>query len=71
MTRWIRFAHKGESKFGILDNDQITVYEGDMFDHPRSTELTLSLSAITTLTSTVPSKFIGLWNNLTAQSKKF
>ena len=42
-----------------------------MFDQPRLTELTLPLSTVTTLTPTVPSKMIGLWNNLRAQSDKF
>jgi 2-keto-4-pentenoate hydratase/2-oxohepta-3-ene-1,7-dioic acid hydratase in catechol pathway len=71
MAHWIRFKDNGQTRFGTIDNDQITVYEGDLFDQPRSTEITLPLSAVTTLTPTVPSKFIGLWNNLWAQSKKF
>lgn len=71
MARWIRFEDNGETRFGTIDNDQITVYQGDMFDRPRSTDLTLSLSAVTPLTPMVPGKMIGLWNNLSAQSKKF
>ena len=70
MTHWIRFEDNGQTRFGTIDKDQITVYEGDMFDQPRSTEITLPLSDVTPLTPTVPSKFIGLWNNLSAQSKE-
>jgi 2-keto-4-pentenoate hydratase/2-oxohepta-3-ene-1,7-dioic acid hydratase in catechol pathway len=66
----MRFEEHGETGFGTIDDDQITVYEGDMFDRPRSTGQTLPLSAVTPLTPTVPGKFIGLWNNLSAQSKK-
>lgn len=42
-----------------------------MFDQPRETGDKLALSAVTTLTPTVPSKMIGLWNNLQEQSSKF
>ena len=71
LAHWIRFEDKGQARFGTIYNDQITVYEGNMFDQPRMTESSLSLAAVTTLTPTVPSKMIGLWNNLWAQSKKF
>lgn len=71
MTHWIRFENNGETRFGTLEQDQITVYQGDMFDHPQPTGSILPLSSVTTLTPTVPSKMIGLWNNLWAQSKKF
>jgi 2-keto-4-pentenoate hydratase/2-oxohepta-3-ene-1,7-dioic acid hydratase in catechol pathway len=70
LTHWIRFKESGKTRFGTIDRDQITVYQGDMFDQPRSTEITLPLSAVTTLTPTVPGKFIGLWNNLLEQSTR-
>ncbi len=70
MAHWIRFEDKSQTRFGALDKDQITVYEGDMFDQPQSTDITLLLSEVTPLTPTVPSKFIGLWNNLSAQSRE-
>jgi len=71
LTHWIRFEDSGLACFGTIDEDQITVYEGDMFDQPRPTEIVLPLSAVTPLTPTVPGKMIGLWNNLWAQSRKF
>jgi len=71
LAHWIRVEHNGETRFGVVDEDQIAVYEGDMFDHPRLTEITLPLSDVITLTPTVPSKLIGMWNNLLAQSEKF
>ncbi len=70
MAHWIRFIHRGQTAFGTLDGDQVIVYEGNMFEQPKLTDQTLSLSSITLLTPTVPSKMIGMWNNLKAQSKE-
>ena len=41
---WMRFSHEGLPCFGSLDNDQIRVHEGDLFNSPRATGLTLDLT---------------------------
>ena len=70
MQRWIRFDHAGETGFGTLDGDVITVHEGDMFAGPEPTAQTLALDSVTVLTPTEPSKMIALWNNFHAMAKK-
>ena len=63
MARWIRCEHQGRVRFGTLDNDQVTFYEGDLFDSPKATQETAALSAVKLLTPTEPTKMVALWNN--------
>lgn len=63
MQQWIRFRHNGQTGFGTLQQDHITVHEGDMYDRPRPTSLRLPQQAVTMLMPCTPSKMIGLWNN--------
>ena len=37
MTQWIRFERGGETQFGTLEGETITVHEGDMFNQPKAT----------------------------------
>ena len=37
MARWIRFEHAGQTGFGTLEGDTITVHEGDLFAGPAAT----------------------------------
>jgi len=66
MTRWIRFEHAGKVRFGTLDEDTITVHEGDMFGTPVSTGHRVALAEVRVLTPTQPSKMIALVNNFRA-----
>ena len=70
MRRWLRFDHAGETGFGTLEGDVITVHEGDMFAGPEPTDQTLPLDSVSVLTPTEPSKMIALWNNFHAMAKK-
>ena len=70
MSHWLRFRHDGRTLFGTLDGDTISVYEGDMFDAPSSTEKTVPLGEIEYLTPCEPSKMIGLVNNFHAGVQK-
>ncbi len=70
MRRWIRFDHAGETGFGTLDGDVITVHDGDMFAGPKPTGRTVALESVTVLTPTEPSKMIALWNNFHAMAEK-
>ncbi len=70
MPRWLRFTHQGTVGFGTLEDETITVYEGDMFAAPTVTFRTLALSAVKLLTPTEPGKMIALWNNFRALAKK-
>ncbi len=70
MARWIRFEHEGERGFGTLEDDTITVHEGDMLARPVASSRTLSLAAVRVLTPTEPNKMIALWNNFHALAEK-
>ena len=63
MTQWIRVEHDGNTKFGTLDDGQISVNTGDMFDAPSPTTESIPLDSVEVLTPCLPTKIIGLWNN--------
>lgn len=70
MAHWLRYEHEGEIGFGTVDDGVISVHDGDMFNAPIEIGKNLPLESVTPLIPTVPSKLIGLWNNLRAQSEK-
>jgi len=70
MQRWIRFEHAGQTGFGTLEEDRITVHEGDMFSSPTPTSRTLALDSVKVLTPTEPTKMVALWNNFHELAKK-
>jgi 2-keto-4-pentenoate hydratase/2-oxohepta-3-ene-1,7-dioic acid hydratase in catechol pathway len=70
MAKWLRFAHKGASKFGTLENDLINVHVGSMFNNPSPNGEKLLIADVTMLTPTVPTTFIALWNNYHALAAK-
>ena len=63
MAHWITFTHKNQKKIGILDNDIVEVYSGDMFNHPIASGEKLGIDDIELLNPCNPSKIIALWNN--------
>ena len=70
MLRWIRFEHDGKVGFGTLDDDTITLHQGDMFASPASTAQSLPLDAVRVLIPTRPGKMVALWNNFRALAEK-
>lgn len=70
MALWIRYEADGAAGFGQLDGDNITAFEGDMFDQPVPTGKSLLLSNVRIALPCQPAKFIGLWNNYYAQATK-
>ena len=67
---WMRYEVDDLAGFGLLDDGQIAVCQGDMFGVFERTGESLSLTNVTTLTPCVPGKLIGLWNNYHAQAVK-
>ena len=63
MSHWIRFTENNKESFGILDGNDITVYEGDIFNDPIKSNLKLKLEDVTIINPCKPSKMIALWNN--------
>ena len=70
MTQWIRVKHNEDIKFGSLDNGQMPVHSGDMFDGPSPTSESIPLASVEVLTPCLPTKIIGLWNNFGAAAAK-
>ncbi|MCZ6575817.1 MAG: fumarylacetoacetate hydrolase family protein [Gammaproteobacteria bacterium] len=71
MTYWIRFEQTGKTKFGTLEDDTITVHEGNMLSGPKPTAETVALSEVKVLTPTDASQMVALWNNFHALASKF
>ncbi|MDH3670256.1 MAG: fumarylacetoacetate hydrolase family protein [Gammaproteobacteria bacterium] len=71
MTHWVRFEHRGETKFGTLQNDAVTIHLGDMFTTSEPTSETVALDEVKILTPTAASKMVALWNNFHAMATKF
>ena len=44
MAHWIAFTHNSQKKIGILDNEIVEVYSGDMFNQPLSSGEKLSIN---------------------------
>lgn len=63
MTVWVRCMHAGRAEIGIIEGDQVTFYEGDLFGSPRATGASAPLSAVTLMVPCDPGKLLGLWNN--------
>ena len=63
MSNWIRFTHNKISSFWLIENNIVTVYEGDMFNNPSKTYVRLKVEDVTIVNPCKPSKMIALWNN--------
>ncbi len=70
MVQWLRFRNGQSVGFGVLKEDQVEVYEGDMFNSAISTGVTLCLEEIEVLMPCVPGKMLALWNNFYALAEK-
>lgn len=70
MTRWLRCEYEGQPHLGALEGDQVSFYDGDLFDSPRPTGQSAPLSAVKLLTPTEPTKIVALWNNFHALAAK-
>lgn len=71
MTSWVRFAALGGgSSFGMLADDRVLEYEGDMFGEARATGVERHLDDVVLLSPCMPSKVVALWNNFHALAEK-
>jgi 2-keto-4-pentenoate hydratase/2-oxohepta-3-ene-1,7-dioic acid hydratase in catechol pathway len=71
MTQWVRFkSAAGQVGFGVLEQDRLVEYEGDLFDRPKATGATLHRETVTLLSPCVPTKIVALWNNFHALAAK-
>ena len=71
MTHWARFSsNDGRSGFGVVEQNCIVEYEGDLFDSPRPAGRTISREVCALQSPCSPSKIVALWNNFHALSAK-
>jgi 2-keto-4-pentenoate hydratase/2-oxohepta-3-ene-1,7-dioic acid hydratase in catechol pathway len=63
MAQWMRFDDSGVERFGLLQGNEIAVYQGDMFEKPIPTGMRRALASVRTLAPCSPTKIIALWNN--------
>lgn len=70
MQHWVRFEDAGTRCFGVIEDDQVRIYSGDMFAGAEPTKKTVALSAVKLLIPTQPTKIIAMWNNFRALGQK-
>jgi 2-keto-4-pentenoate hydratase/2-oxohepta-3-ene-1,7-dioic acid hydratase in catechol pathway len=70
LQHWIRFADQGSAHFGLLQNQTISHYQGDMFGEAKPTGKQFDLAQVKLLMPCTPSKVIALWNNFKALGEK-
>jgi 2-keto-4-pentenoate hydratase/2-oxohepta-3-ene-1,7-dioic acid hydratase in catechol pathway len=70
LQHWLRFIHAGNTSFGTLAGDVITVCAGDMYAGATPTGQVLKLGDVKLLMPTQPTKIIALWNNFKALGDK-
>ncbi|MES9939083.1 MAG: fumarylacetoacetate hydrolase family protein [Candidatus Thiodiazotropha sp. 6PLUC2] len=70
MEQWVRFEYLGKEGFGVLRNDHVAVYQGEMFRNSKATGEFLPTSEINLLIPSEPTKMIGLWNNFRSRAEK-
>ena len=63
MPAWIRCNHQGAQFLGIIRGDLADLYQGDLFNTPEATGVSVPISELEILVPCIPGKLIGLWNN--------
>ena len=66
MAQWLRFQYQGKSSLGQLQGEQIAVYSGDLFHHPKATGETLKLADVVIDIPCTPSKMVAMVDNFHA-----
>jgi 2-keto-4-pentenoate hydratase/2-oxohepta-3-ene-1,7-dioic acid hydratase in catechol pathway len=66
MAQWLRFQHQGKSGLGQVQDEQIAVYEGDLFKDPKPTGETLQLADVMIDIPCSPSKMVAMVDNFHA-----
>jgi 2-keto-4-pentenoate hydratase/2-oxohepta-3-ene-1,7-dioic acid hydratase in catechol pathway len=64
MEFWCRIIVDGTARLGLRRDEQIQVYQGNLFTNPTPTGQQLSIDEAEWLSPVEPRQFLGLWNNL-------
>ena len=71
MTEWIRFSRDNQFGFGVIEDEQVVSYKGDMFGACEPDGELISLSDVILECPVPPSALIlGIWNNFAAVREK-
>lgn len=62
-TNWCRIEFEGRPSLGYLDGKQIVLCEGELFDNPTPTDVSVDADKVIWLPPVEPRQFLGLWNN--------
>jgi 2-keto-4-pentenoate hydratase/2-oxohepta-3-ene-1,7-dioic acid hydratase in catechol pathway len=62
-VNFVRYAHNGQTSYGVLRGDRIMQIDGDLFGEHRATDRWLDLSAVKLLPPTDPEKVIAVGLN--------
>jgi 2-keto-4-pentenoate hydratase/2-oxohepta-3-ene-1,7-dioic acid hydratase in catechol pathway len=63
MTMWVRCDYHGDIRYGVLQDERITLYGGFPWAGPISLGFSVAQAEARLLAPVEPGKFIGLWNN--------
>lgn len=63
VTRFVRYAHDGQTAYGILEGEAVRELSGSLFESPRATGRTLRLTEVKLLAPVEPSKVIAVGLN--------
>ena len=63
MSYWVKYTHRDTSSIGVMSENEVTVYEGDMFNNPTKKDIVLNIEDVNLKNPCKPSKMIALWNN--------
>jgi 2-keto-4-pentenoate hydratase/2-oxohepta-3-ene-1,7-dioic acid hydratase in catechol pathway len=70
LQHWIRFASQGKEHFGLLQDQIVAEFQGNMFAQPVATGKHFKIAEVTLLMPCQPTKVIALWNNFKALGEK-
>lgn len=68
--KWLRYARDGQIGFGVLENERVLAYRGELFGDKTPSGEALDLSAVQLLPPCEPRTVVGLWNNFHALADK-
>ena len=63
-ANWCRIEIDGRPQLGCLEGQQISLYEGGLFEKPVANGVKIDASTATWVPPVEPRQFSGLWNNL-------
>ncbi len=63
MANWIRFEYNNDIHLGLLNDGQVSIYEGELFDSPQATGESVSEDQVKILAPFTPNSILALWNN--------